>query len=83
MEVVFKLPSFALFGVEDWKFELTEIIEVDLRERFSVNCDFISQRKSKQKKNRKKTVQSDVAVWYFVCLRCTLLFIEGKTLNNK
>lgn len=45
MEVVFKLPSFALFGVEDWKFELTEIIEVDLRERFSVNCDFFFSKK--------------------------------------
>lgn len=77
MEVVFKLPSFALFGVEDWKFELTEIIEVDLRERFSVNCDFISQRKSKQKKNRKKncTILSSCLVF---CLFKVYLIVHRR-----
>lgn len=80
MEVVFKLPLFALFAVEDSKFELTEIIEVDFLERFSVNNDFISQRKSKKKKIE-KTIQCSCLVIYF--LSCTLLFTVGKTLNNR
>lgn len=37
MEVVFKFPSFALLDVKVSKVELTEIIVVDLRARFSVN----------------------------------------------
>lgn len=35
MEVVFKFPSFALLDVKVSKVELTEIIVVDLRARFS------------------------------------------------